>query len=77
MDLLSRFRTLWGRAVPGYRLYFIDRNGHIQQAAEFECANDAEAELFAQDQRDTRSMELWSGARRVAEYPARPPEQLS
>ena len=58
--------------MVGYRLYFMDNDGHIQQAAEFECADDAEALVWAADQRDERYMELWSGQRRVAEFPAQP-----
>lgn len=58
--------------MPGYRLYFLNNDGHIVHAAESECADDAEAEAWAKDQADGRYMELWSGARRVAEFPVEP-----
>lgn len=57
--------------MDGYRLYFLDAQGHIQNAAEFECSDDAEALICAEDQRDSRPMELWSGARVVAKFPKR------
>jgi len=51
--------------MAGYRLYFLDDNGRIRDAAEFECVDDAEALAQAQSRADGRSMELWSGARVV------------
>jgi hypothetical protein len=56
--------------MPGYRLYFFTTEGHIENAAEFVCADDAEASLNALDHRDGRIMELWSGARVVEVFPA-------
>ncbi|HXA39497.1 MAG TPA: hypothetical protein VNW53_10890 [Phenylobacterium sp.] len=57
--------------MPGYRLYFIADDGHIAQAAEFECEADEEAVLHAEDQREHRTLELWSGVRMVAKFPRR------
>ena len=51
--------------MAGYRIYLMTADHHIAAAAEFECDYDEEARLHAQDQRDARAMELWSGARIV------------
>lgn len=59
--------------MAGYRLYFLDDNGRIRDAAEFECADDAEALTQAQSRADGRDMELWSGARVVRKIAKRPP----
>jgi hypothetical protein len=53
--------------MAGYRLYFLDDNGRIRDAAEFECDSDAEALC------DGRAMELWSGTRVVQKIAKRPP----
>jgi len=55
-----------GAGMAGYRLYFLDDNGRIRDAAEFECDGDAEALSQAEARGDGRAMELWSGARVVA-----------
>jgi len=57
----------------GYRLYFMDGHGRIERAAEFECADDAEALVWVWDHDDSRAMELWSGARVVAKIPKAEP----
>lgn len=51
--------------MAGYRLYFLDDNGRIRDAAEFECGGDDEALARAETHQDGRAMELWSGARIV------------
>ncbi len=51
--------------MAGYRLYFLDDNGRIKDAAEFECDSDDEALIQADMRHDRRAMELWSGARVV------------
>lgn len=56
--------------MADYRLYFM-AGGHIMHAAEFVAADDAEALLHAEDQRDERDMELWNLDRIVARYPRR------
>jgi hypothetical protein len=48
--------------MVGYRLYYLNNDRHIVRAAEFECADDAEALLWAEEQRDEHLMEL-SGKR--------------
>lgn len=60
--------------MAGYRLYFLDDNGRIRDAAEFECADDAEALTQALSRADGRDMELWSGARVVSKIDKRAPE---
>ena len=51
-----------------YRLYFLDqRSGHILRAADYEAVDDAEALLLAREQQGAHPLELWCGARRVAE----------
>lgn len=57
--------------MVGFRLYYFNNDGHIVKAAEIECADDAEALLWAQEQRDGHFTELWSGKRRITEFPAR------
>ena len=51
--------------MAGYRLYFLDDNDRIRDAAEFECDGDAEALTQTESRSDGRAMELWSGARVV------------
>jgi hypothetical protein len=60
--------------MAGYRLYFLDDNGRIRDAAEFECDGDAEALAQAESRADGRDMELWSGARVVRKIDRRPPQ---
>jgi hypothetical protein len=57
--------------MAGYRLFFLDDEGHINRAAEFECDGDAEAMLHAEDQWDEAPMELWSGPRMLHRFPRR------
>jgi hypothetical protein len=58
--------------VTGYRLYYLDKEGHIRAAAEFLCATDDDARHSAEDLQDGRATELWCGARVVEKYPAHP-----
>lgn len=52
-----------------YRLYFLNRAGHIVQAVEFAGADDAAAHQIGQH-RDGRAMELWNLDRRVGIFEA-------
>jgi hypothetical protein len=58
--------------VESYRLFIMDRNGHIVGASEFVCADDVEAQAVVHPQIDGRPMELWSLDRVVRKYPATP-----
>ena len=53
-----------------YRLYFLDRNDHIQSAIDLESADDDQALRLAHHQAEGAAMELWQGARKVATIPS-------
>jgi hypothetical protein len=55
--------------MVGYRLYFLDENGHIRSALEADCADDDTALAWAAEQLDGRAVELWRGSRLVAKLP--------
>jgi hypothetical protein len=57
--------------MGGYKLYFLDNDGHIKAATEVFCETDEEADGLAKAQDDGRAMELWSGARLVKKYAKR------
>jgi hypothetical protein len=54
-----------------YKLYFLDRTGHIAHAVDFRCDSDADALALAEQHRDGRDLELWQQARLVRQLPAR------
>jgi len=56
--------------MTGYRLYFIGEDGRIFKAAETECENDSAAREWATRQDQRHALELWTGARVVASFPA-------
>jgi hypothetical protein len=51
-----------------YRLYTMDREGHIVDVRAFEAAGDLAA-MVAADCRDGELHELWCGDRQIAEFP--------
>ena len=54
-----------------YRLYFFrSETGHIREVREFEAPHDFAAIYQSQEWRSGEFMELWSGARKVARWPA-------
>lgn len=58
--------------MASYRLYFVDRNGHIGRAMEFEARSDDEALAFVDEVAPSERVELWNQARLVARLaPAR------
>jgi hypothetical protein len=64
--------------VADYRLYFLDRCGHILEATAFACADDVEAVAAAVEKAKGRRIELWQLRRRVfATEDARGPDQDS
>jgi hypothetical protein len=60
----------------GYRLYFLDRNGHIHSALNLECADDDHAIRLAREHGNGAPMELWQGARFVTSI-ERPEKQVT
>lgn len=57
--------------MPGYRLLFTGDNGDRSRAIPFECDDDVEATVFAEDRRSEHVLELWAGRRMVAKFPKR------
>ena len=57
--------------MNGYRLYYLDSDGHIVAAAETELPSDAEAHDWAIQLIDHRDAELWRGAQVVEKIEAR------
>lgn len=55
--------------MPDYRLYFMGRDGHIQEAADIEAESDDAALEVALQMADGRAMELWQRAFRLAVIP--------
>jgi hypothetical protein len=51
----------------GYRLYFLNDAGRIEHAAEALYESDKEAIAWAEGQPEGRDLELWTGARVVAQ----------
>jgi hypothetical protein len=62
--------------MPEYRAYLIGEDGHFQDAVPLICADDAEAMEKAQRLVDTRDVELWERARKVATFEHRPKMQF-
>ena len=59
-----------------YRLYFLNRHGHIQRVDDFEAADDSAA--IARAARELgRPMELWCAGRRVEHCPCVEPAENS
>lgn len=57
-----------------YRLYFLDAQNHITSAQDFECQDDNGALAYAMDFVHDRDLELWSGARLVAQISGKAPQ---
>jgi hypothetical protein len=58
--------------MPHYRLYLLDKDDHIIRRAEFELPDDQHALTKARQLIDGRTVELWSGARRIARIDPEP-----
>jgi hypothetical protein len=56
--------------MPDYRLYFLDRSGHIGGVVELTCDDDGAAGDEARAHADGRAMELWNRERQVRRFPA-------
>jgi hypothetical protein len=48
-----------------YRLYFLDNENAIADAADAECAIDEQAVVAAQEKTDGRRIEIWQRTRKV------------
>jgi hypothetical protein len=56
--------------LPYYRVYFIDREGHVSRPPEIiDCANSEEAAEKAKQFIDGQDIEVWDGPRMVVKYP--------
>jgi hypothetical protein len=56
--------------MPMYRVYFVDREGHIERPPEvIQCADDKEAAEKAKQFIDGQDIEVWDQARLVVKYP--------
>ncbi len=56
--------------MPGYRLYFMNEGGHIEQVGEFDADDDATAIAAVERARGSDSMELWCGTQKVKHWDA-------
>jgi hypothetical protein len=55
--------------MPDYRLYFVNGQGRFERVSELVADHDRVAIDGASMRRSTVAMELWCGARKVAEWP--------
>jgi hypothetical protein len=59
------------RAMPKYRLYFLDlSSGRIKEHQDFLADDDNAAMIEAERLRSAAPMELWCNTRRVVKWPA-------
>ena len=56
--------------MPGYRLYFLNDLGHIEQVGEFDADDDATAIAAVERARSNAQMELWCGTDKVMHWDA-------
>ncbi len=57
--------------MPGYRLFLLDRDGHITERIDIETDDEAEALRVADETAHDFEMELWQLTRVVKKYPAK------
>jgi hypothetical protein len=56
--------------MAAYRVYFVDREGHISRPPKvIECANDQEAAEKARQFVDGQDIEVWDHDRIIVKYP--------
>lgn len=58
--------------MPGYRLYFMNELGHIEQVGEFDADDDDTAIAAVERARGIAPMELWSRTHKVKHWDAIP-----
>lgn len=56
--------------MPGYRLYFLNDLGHIEQVGEFDADDDTAAIAAVERARGNAQMELWCGTHKVMHWDA-------
>lgn len=59
-----------------YRLYFLNRDGHIQRVEDFEAPDDRAA-IATAAREPVRPIELWCAGRRVEQWPCAEPAETS
>jgi hypothetical protein len=79
LDKVPSFRPLvshgilaWGCVMPGYRLYFMNELGHIEQVGEFDADDDDIAIAAVERARGIAPMELWCRTHKVKHWDAIP-----
>jgi hypothetical protein len=55
-----------------YRLYFMTSDGHIGDAIDIECEDDAHAIAVVEARGEVAGLELWQRGRWVRNFPAKP-----
>jgi hypothetical protein len=56
--------------MPDYRLYFRDAKGRINRRVDLDFPDDTAAIAEAQDVQSPHGTELWSGARKIRDFPS-------
>jgi hypothetical protein len=54
--------------MPGYYLYIMSNDGHVQNRVNVICADDEEARNRARRLMDGQAVELWLEGRKIAEF---------
>lgn len=54
--------------MPGYRLFFMGPDGQAELFHAFPSEDDAQARVYAEDERKGRAAELWNGNRIIARF---------
>lgn len=57
--------------MRNYRAYFLGDDRRIFRRVDLHCTNDEDAKIQAQQLMDGHSVELWDGARKIAEFTLR------
>jgi hypothetical protein len=54
--------------MPGYYVYIMSNDGHVQNRVNVICADDEEARNRARRLMDGQAVELWLEGRKIAEF---------
>jgi hypothetical protein len=54
--------------MPGYYVYIMSNDGHVQNRINVICADDEEARNRARRLMDGQAVELWLEGRKIAEF---------